>query len=153
MYFQIFVGVFEFLSGKKAAFIEEFKPSSAPEHWTEFPGQESVAKLTDQNIDSFIKSNQQVLVMFYAPWCTHCKSAKPEFSKAAHVLAKEAPQAKLAAVDCIKYPAVFENHNIVGYPTIKYFRSGVLIGEYHHRRHAMDFVHFMLRNPKSHDEL
>ena len=37
--------------------------------------------------------------MFYAPWCGHCKLAKPAFQETAAAI-KEEEGMKLAAVDC-----------------------------------------------------
>ncbi|ODM91354.1 Protein disulfide-isomerase A5 [Orchesella cincta] len=139
----------------KTGFLEEMRPNMAAngDDWVGLQGGGNVHILTDSNIGNFIKSQEATLIMYYAPWCGHCKSAKPEYAKAAEMLTKEAPGSVLAAVDCMRYPSVYEEYEIVGYPTFKYYRSGRLIGEYHHRRRAADFVHFMMRKPKSRDEL
>ena len=44
--------------------------------------------------------------MFYAPWCGHCKAAKPEFTAAAEALADDASKS-LAAVDCTEAQGKF----------------------------------------------
>ena len=42
-----------------------------------------VVHLTDSTFDEFMSTEPSVLVMFYAPWCGHCKRAKPHFILAA----------------------------------------------------------------------
>ena len=55
--------------------------------------------MTTQNFLSEVQKNDHVLVMFYAPWCGHCKRAKPEFTEtAAHF--KDNSKVEVAAVDC-----------------------------------------------------
>jgi len=121
--------------------------------WAEHPGGEYIEVLTDKTIESFLKANESVLVMFYAPWCRHCKNSKPEFARAASIMQTEVPSGKLAVIDCTLYPAIYEKYGVAGYPTIKYYRFGKLIGEYHHKRQAMDFVFFMKRSPTSKGDL
>merc|ERR1712013_260796 len=63
---------------------------------------------------------KHVLVMFYAPWCGHCKKAKPEITAAAAVFADD-PKVELAAVDCTTDNSVCSAFEVSGSPTFKYF--------------------------------
>ena len=68
--------------------------------WKDEPSE--VVHLTDSTFDDFLSEESSVMVMFYAPWCGHCKKMKPQFNAAAALLAKKGEGAvgKLAAVDC-----------------------------------------------------
>ena len=46
----------------------------------------TVRRLTDQTFDSAVAAPGDLLVMFFAPWCAHCKKMTPEFEKAANQL-------------------------------------------------------------------
>jgi len=49
--------------------------------WSE--SENDVTHLTDEDFDSTLAMSQSALVMFYAPWCGHCKRMKPEYENAA----------------------------------------------------------------------
>ena len=52
----------------------------------DYPKEEDVLILTDSTFDKAITDFKNILVLFYAPWCGHCKKFHPEFSKAATTL-------------------------------------------------------------------
>jgi protein disulfide-isomerase A6 len=46
-----------------------------------------VIELTESNFDRLVTQSDDVWVVeFYAPWCGHCQSFAPEYSKAAKAL-------------------------------------------------------------------
>jgi thiol-disulfide isomerase/thioredoxin len=55
----------------------------------EFPLEKDVIILTDSTFDKAVEKYEYLLVLFYAPWCGHCKKFHPEYEKAATVLRKE----------------------------------------------------------------
>ena len=47
------------------------------------PPPSAVIKLTNDNFTKVAKTKELMLVMFYAPWCKHCKQLEPEYEGAA----------------------------------------------------------------------
>ncbi len=88
----------------------------------EFKKDEDVIILTDSNFDKAISQYKNILVLFYAPWCGHCKKFHPEFSKAATTLKKE--NLYLAKVDATENKELAKRFKITGYPTVKLFSNG-----------------------------
>jgi len=80
--------------------------------------------LTSADFQSTIDSNDYVLVMFYAPWCGHCKALKPHFTEAAE---KSEGKYVLAKVDCTDDEAksLCEQHQVRGYPTVVFYKKQV----------------------------
>jgi len=121
-------------------------PPPAPEvPWSEV--ESDVAHLGD-NFDEFISAHNSTLVMFYAPWCGHCKAAKPEYTEAAKILKEENVSGKLAAVDATVHPELGSRFDVKGYPTIIYFKDGKQEFQYSLGRKKDDFLGFM-RNPSA----
>jgi len=86
------------------------------------PINSNVLVLTDENFDSTITENEFVFVEFYAPWCGHCKRLIPEYEALATHF--KDTKVKIAKVDCIEEEQIATKFNIMGYPTLKFFKNG-----------------------------
>jgi len=117
----------------------ETKPKDT--EWSEEPSH--VVHLTDDNFDSFLESQPSVLIMFYAPWCGHCKRAKPHFVTAAAKMVAQGIQGKLAAVDCTKHQQISKRFDVKGFPTIKYFKDGEMAFDAGDAREEAAIIKFM----------
>jgi len=103
-----------------------------------------VLELGDADFDSTLEELDTALVMFYAPWCGHCKRLKPEFQKAASVLAANDPPVALVQVDCTDIGKdTCGRFEVSGYPTVKVFRNGELSSDYSGPREAGGIVKYM----------
>ncbi|XP_049882601.1 protein disulfide-isomerase A3 [Pectinophora gossypiella] len=106
--------------------------------------EEDVLDLTDSDFSSVIAQHDTALVMFYAPWCGHCKRLKPEYAVAAGVLKTDDPPVALAKVDCTEGgKSTCEQYSVSGYPTLKIFRKGELSSEYNGPRESNGIVKYM----------
>lgn len=85
-----------------------------------------VYDLTPANFDKVVRqSNYTSFVMFYAPWCGHCKNLEPIYLRMATFLHREGKYAvNVARVDCAKETnrALCQKHGVESYPTLKVFR-------------------------------
>lgn len=61
-----------------------------------------------------------MFVMFYAPWCGHCKALKPDYVELSE---DEEVGASLAAVDCTVMVSTCQKYDVSSYPTLKWFPS------------------------------
>lgn len=126
---------------------QEPPPPPPPEAaWSEEKSE--VVHLDENDYKPFLKKKKHALVMFYAPWCGHCKRVKPEFTKAADHF-KDDPRKAFVAIDCTTRQPLCSVNEVSGYPTIKYFSYlNKAVKSYSGGRTAEDFITFM-SNPDS----
>jgi len=106
----------------------------------EFPLENDIMVLTTATFDKAIEKYEHILVMFYAPWCGHCKKFKPELEKAAATLRKE--NLMVAKVDATVEKDLASKYKVRGYPTVKFFKKGVPI-DYNAGRTEKDVINWM----------
>ncbi|XP_065181159.1 protein disulfide-isomerase A5-like [Sycon ciliatum] len=129
------------------AWMKDPKPAEEKEEEKPWSAEESeVVHLKTENFDEFVAEHPSVLVMFYAPWCGHCKAMKPEYVTAAATLKEEGSEGVMAAVNCVDEKSLAERFDVKGYPTVRYFLNGTDKWGFDGRREA-DMLEFM-RDPK-----
>uniref|UniRef100_A0A1A9ZP08 Thioredoxin domain-containing protein n=1 Tax=Glossina pallidipes TaxID=7398 RepID=A0A1A9ZP08_GLOPL len=121
---------------------KEPPPPPPPETPWEEEEDTNVLFLSDQTFNSTLKRKKHALVMFYAPWCGHCKNTRPEFNAAANAMREES-RIVFAAVDCTRDTNVCSNQGVRGYPTLKYFSYLKVKLDYHGGRKREDFIAFL----------
>ncbi|KAG9470668.1 hypothetical protein GDO78_017038, partial [Eleutherodactylus coqui] len=101
--------------------------------WEDKPS--SVLHLLGDDFRETLKKKKHALVMFYAPWCPHCKNAVPDFTTAALEF-KEDRKIAYAAVDCTKEKnqELCKQEGVEGFPTFVYFNYGKFIEKYNGER-------------------
>lgn len=105
------------------------------------------ADVLDWGDDDFaeeLRRHDNTLVMFYAPWCGHCKRLKPEYAKAAKLLRGSEPPITLAKVDCTEAGKdTCNKYSVSGYPTLKIFAKDEMVNDYNGPREAAGIVKYM----------
>ena len=96
-------------------------------------------------IQGFQNPSEPTFTMYYAPWCGHCKNAKPEFDK----FAKSGPvkvgekSCMVRAVDPEKQPDLAKGKPIRGFPTFLLEMPDGTIKEYKGERTTQGYLEFI----------
>ncbi|XP_050709769.1 protein disulfide-isomerase TMX3-like isoform X2 [Eriocheir sinensis] len=78
-----------------------------------------VLELSDRFLE--LRGESTWLVMFYAPWCGHCKKLEPIWNHVAHAL--YGTEIRVGRVDCTRFTAVATEFAVKGFPTIMYIQG------------------------------
>lgn len=114
------------------------------------------------------KNTENVFAMFYAPWCGHCQTAKPEFQQtlggkaqdyADYSKNKLAGGISLVMVNGDDHPEMMEKFGVQGFPTFKLLEgvsnrktlNSKNIKDYNGGRNSQEFENFLnkLSNTKN----
>eukprot|EP00672_Neobodo_designis_P019065 CAMPEP_0174828248 /NCGR_PEP_ID=MMETSP1114-20130205/1213_1 /TAXON_ID=312471 /ORGANISM="Neobodo designis, Strain CCAP 1951/1" /LENGTH=430 /DNA_ID=CAMNT_0016061961 /DNA_START=34 /DNA_END=1326 /DNA_ORIENTATION=- len=80
-----------------------------------------VVELSPKTLPSFLNSHKPTFVMFYAPWCGHCKAMHPDYEK----FAKSTKDViRVGAINADQYREIGGQYGVQGFPTIKYWGMG-----------------------------
>jgi protein disulfide-isomerase-like protein len=83
--------------------------------------------------------------LFYAEWCGHCKSFKPEWEKAKAQLDStriNGVKINIVSIDCDKEEDLAKQYDISGFPTVKCIKKDDVI-EYNDERNADAVIKFV----------
>ncbi|CAI5488771.1 unnamed protein product [Closterium sp. Naga37s-1] len=103
-----------------------------------------VLELTPANFHDHVGGDSVVFVKFYTPWCGHCQRLAPDWEKVATAF-KDSDAIRIAKVDCQAHAELCTNHEVRGYPTLKWFPAAGQGGveDYGGDRKANVFVDFI----------
>jgi len=82
----------------------------------------AIMEVTDANFDqTVLKSDQPVLVDFWATWCSPCKALSPVVDEIATAFAGKA---RIGKMDIDSNPSTPQRYGVRGIPTLLIFKNG-----------------------------
>lgn len=81
-------------------------------------------KLTDENAQTIISSNENVIIDFWAPWCGPCKVIGPIIEKLSE---KYADKVTISKVDVDENDELAKTYGIRNIPTILFLKNGEVV--------------------------
>lgn len=129
---------------------------------------DDVLELVDTDFDGKLADIETALVMFYAPWCGHCKALQPKYNEAATTIKSMYPNVRFGKINCDEDKSHCSKYGVQSFPTLKAIKGGELMEDYKGQREVSDLIQwagdlsikygeapevFELTSPLSYDEV
>lgn len=82
----------------------------------------SVNDSGDDNPKTVFSSTKPTMVLFYAPWCGHCKSMKPEYEELRKKYMK-IPNKNVVMINCDDHKEFASKAGVQGFPTLRLYKN------------------------------
>ena len=88
------------------------------------------------------------IVKFYAPWCGHCQTMAPEWTKFEknHLTVVNSTKIQILSVNCDDNKEIAKSHKIMGFPSVKAILPDGQTKEFQGERNQEGFEKFLKQN-------